>query len=237
MRLNSVLEPQHFCPWPTDGRSQLGERLEMNQLATYFTKTFFVTACLVLGCSGGSTLGCGGDSTQTVRSVESELLGIYQISRYQGSPMSCDDVMDIEPMPQRLVLYSFLSDGSPDQPFLGGAFCSDLDECRDVARRAPEPPIGYSFRSGDDSSGWTGFAIASAGVSADQCRADVQRHSLTTNGGNLSIETRTSESVFMPVEMEGDEITCRNGDAIAAWSADAPCKAIIVLEAEFEAQL
>lgn len=208
----------------------------MKHSQIYFAKAFFFTACLALGCSSGGTLGCGGDSAQTP-TVESDLLGVYQINSYQGSPTSCDQPADIEPMPQRLVLYSFLSNDEPDRPFLGGAFCSDLDECRDVARRAPEPPIGYSFRSGDDASGWIGFAIASTGVSNDQCRADVQRHSLTANSGNLNIETRTSESVFPPADMEGDTVICRNADALAAWSADAPCKAIILLEAALETGL
>jgi len=210
----------------------------MNHPVTYyFTKTFFFATCLVLGCSSGGTLGCGSSSSGGP-AVDSDLLGVYQIDTYQGNQAGCDQPTDIDPTPQRLVLYSFVSNDSPDDAFLGGIFCSEVVDCRDAARQAPEPLIGYSFRTGDDASGWTGFAIAATGAANDQCRADVQLHTLTAASGNkIDIETRTVETVFPPVAMDGSELTCRNADALAAVTGDLPCKAIIVLNATFEASL
>jgi hypothetical protein len=137
-----------------------------------------------------------------------------------------------------LVLYSFRPNDDPDEPLLGGAFCGSIDDCREVAKAAPEPTIGYSFREGSDETGWRGWGIASTGAVNDQCRAEVQLHDLTSTGADvIGIETQTFETVFPPTEMEGNEITCSNAEALASLSPDLPCQAIIVLEATHEAGL
>jgi hypothetical protein len=208
----------------------------MNHPATYFTKTFFFTTCLVLGCSSGGTVGCGNGSGGPT--VDSELLGVYQINTYQSDLEGCDQAADTDPPGPRLVLYSFVPNDDPDEAFLGGVFCNELEECRDVAKRAPEPVVGYAFRSGDDASGWLGFAISGAGGVNDQCSADVQEHTLSATSGNkIDIETQTVETVFPPAETVDNTITCRNADALVAWTPDLPCKAIFLLEATFEASL
>ncbi|MDH3622605.1 MAG: hypothetical protein OEQ49_01935 [Myxococcales bacterium] len=209
----------------------------MNHPATYVTKTFFFTACLVLGCSSGGTLGCG-SSEEAGPEVDSELTGIYQINTYQSDLEGCDQAADADPPGQRLVLYGFSPDDDPQAVFLGGVFCNELEDCRDVAKRAPEPIVGYAFRSGDDASGWVGFAVSGTGLANDQCQADVQEHALTaTSGGTIAVETQTFETVFPPIEMDGTNITCRNGDALAALTDDLPCTATFLVEATLEASL
>jgi hypothetical protein len=195
-------------------------------------------AFLMLGCSSSGVMGCG--NSDGGPTVDSELLGVYQIDRYQGSQDGCDQVTDIDPAPDRLALYSFLDD-SPDEAFLAGIFCGSVDDCREVAKAAPEPVFGYTFREGSDEAGWLGWGIASAGTVTDQCRFDVQAHALTSTGAEaIGIETKTFEAVFPPfppMPEEGMTVTCRNVDALASLNPDLPCKEIIVLEATREADL
>jgi hypothetical protein len=201
----------------------------MNHSATYFTRTFFVTTCLVLGCSGGGTLGCGSSSTPK---VDSNLIGTYEVTAYEGSEEDCTQPAPLDPSPAYLVLYSFVPNDAADEAWLGGVFCSSVEECADVAERAPEPTIGYGFRSGDDASGWVGAAISGTGQANDQCRADVQQHTLTSpSAGTIHIETRTVEVLFPPHMVEGSTATCRNRDALDALTPDLPCTAILVVDA------
>jgi hypothetical protein len=206
----------------------------MNHSTPYFTKTFFVGACLALGCSGGSTLGCGSSGSSTPQ-VDSNLIGTYQVNSYEGSETDCTQPEPISPSPSYLVLYSFVPNDRPDEAWLGGIFCASLQECADVAERAPEPTIGYAFSTGDDASGWNGVAISGTGSANDQCRADVQQHALTSpSSGTVSIETRTVEVVFEPDMVEGTSATCKNSDALAALTPDLPCTAIILVDATLD---
>jgi hypothetical protein len=117
------------------------------------------------------------------------------------------------------------------------SFCGGVKLCQAVAGEAPEPAIGYSFISGDDASGWQGWAVTGTGPEDDQCSADVQGHSLRSKEkGAIRIETKTVHTVFPPI-MEGELARCHNRDAIAAVKDDLACKSLLVLEATFEAGL
>jgi hypothetical protein len=212
----------------------------MKNNKAHLGKPICMAAFLVLGCSG-TTGGCGSSEGGHTPTVDSALLGVYDVDRYQGSQDGCDQASDLDPAPARLVLYSFLPNDNADEALLGGAFCGTVDECREVAKAAPEPTIGYTFRKGSDQAGWLGWAIASAGAAADQCRADVQAHQLTsTSAETIGIETKTFETVFKPfppMPEEGSTVTCRNADALASLNPDLPCKSILVLEGTREAGL
>jgi hypothetical protein len=207
----------------------------MQHNKTYLGQSIYMAAFLMWGCSG-SAGGCGGSASGPT--VDSELLGVYQIDRYQDSQDGCDQVSDIDGAPGYLVVYSFRPGDTPDEPLLAGTFCSSVDDCREVAKAAPEPTIGYLFREGSDETGWRGWGIASAGAMNDQCRAEVQVHELASTGADvIGIETQTFETVFPPAEIEGNDVTCSKADALASLTPDLPCQAIIVLEATREAGL
>jgi hypothetical protein len=212
----------------------------MQNNKTYLGKSIYMAAFLMLGCSGTAG-GCGSSEGGPTTTVDSELLGVYEIDRYQGSEDGCDQATDIDPAPERLVLYSFLPNDNPDEARLGGTFCGSVDDCRGVAKAAGAPTIGYSFWQGSDEAGWFGWGISSAGAANDQCRADVQALVLTsTSAEAIGIETRTVETEFPPfppMPEEGNTVTCRNADALASLNPDLPCKAIIVLEATHRAGL
>jgi hypothetical protein len=73
---------------------------------------------------------------------------------------------------------------------------------------------------------------------ADQCRVDVQAHTLTSpSARTVDIQTRTVRVIFPPAETDGTEITCRIADAIALLDDDLPCIGAFSLEATFEASL
>lgn len=200
----------------------------MTPSRTYLVSTLLLSLCLALGCGDES----GGGPT-----VDSDLVGVYAITSYQGSQVTCDQADDLEPRPQFIVLYSFVPNDDTDTALLGGLFCGSLEQCRQAAADQAEPQVGYSFSQGDDDQGWFGWAIASAGAANDQCRADVQAHVLTDEGSDtILIETQTFETVFPPA-LDGSTATCRNRDAIAALSDDLECQEIILLEAAFEANL
>lgn len=219
----------------------------MTHRSAVFTQALFVTMCLVLGCSKSGTFGCdrsdsssvgGGAKTEGVPTVDSKLPGVYRIGRYQGSQGACDQLMDIPSPPAYLVLYSFKPDKDADEVRLGGAFCDDVNHCRGLATEAAEPPIGYSFISGSDASGWQGWAISGTIPENDQCGADVQSHQLTVEpaGPAVRITTKTVRTVFPPI-VDDEVATCHNKDAIASVNDDLECKALLVLEATLKAGL
>jgi hypothetical protein len=205
----------------------------------------YMAACLMLGCTGSGVSGCG--SSGGGPTVDSQLPGVYQIDRYQvtptddasqGDPDICDQLSDSDPQPAYLVLYSFRPNDDPDEAQLGGVFCSDVDQCREAAKQAPEPVLGYSFGAGDDASGWLGWGIQGSGQMADQCRVDVQVHTLTSpSAETIDIQTRTVRTVFPPSEMDGNDVTCRIADAIASLDDNLPCVGAFSLEATFAASL
>jgi hypothetical protein len=217
----------------------------MKNKTSYLGKAIYMGAFLMLGCTSSGMSGCG--SSEGGPKVDSELLGVYQIDRYQVTPTDeasqddpdvCDQLSDSDPQPAFLVLYSFLPNDDPEEARLGGLFCADVDQCREAAREAPEPVLGYSFRVGDDASGWLGWGIQGTPPSTDQCRVDVQAHTLTSpSATTIDIQTRTLQTVFPPFEMEGNTVTCRIAEAIAALNDDPPCIGAFSLEATFEASL
>jgi hypothetical protein len=207
----------------------------MDQHITNFARTLFFGTCLALGCTSGGSLGCG--SSGGGPKVDSELLAVYQIDTYQVSEGSCDQLNDATPPAGYLALYSFVPNDQLDEARLGGIFCVSVDACREVVALAPEPAIGYSFIQGSDQAGWVGYAISSSGAANDQCRAEVQVHTLTTTGTDtILIDTRAVETTFPPM-LDGTVATCRNADAIASINAQSPCVQVFRLEATRQASL
>lgn len=211
----------------------------MNQQSTYLTKTIFMATCLTLGSTGSAVLGCGDSGGGPT--VDSQMLGVYEVSSYQGSPEGvpgCEQMSDLEGSPTHVVLYSFLPNDKPDEALLGGVFCSSVDDCRQRAKLAAEPTVGWSFIQGSDEAGWLGWGISRRGQLNDQCQFDVQAHVLTsTSGEAIRIETKTFETVFMPTELDGNTATCSTRDALDKLNENPPCQAIQVLEATRAADL
>lgn len=219
---------------------------------TSMTKHLFLlfATCCALGCSKAGKAGCGGASSteeESVREVRldeggpptgsapsaaSNLVGVYDITSYQQSEGTCDQLTDITDGPSYLVLYLFEpADGSSTR--LGGAFCEDPDRCRAVAQQGAEPPIGYSFISGDDASGWQGWAILDTGSLEGKCRAHVQSHRLRASGPNqIEVDTKTVEVFFAPTSEEGGIAKCSNRQAIGVASQNPGCKSRLVLAAQ-----
>jgi len=218
----------------------------MENKTSYLGRAISTGAFLILGCSSSGLSGC---SSEGGPKVDSELLGVYQIDRYQVTPTDeasqedpdiCDQLSDSDPQPAFLVLYSFLPNDDPEEARLGGLFCADVDQCREAAREAPEPVLGYSFTVGDDASGWLGWGIQGTPPSTDQCRVDVQAHTLTSpSAKTIDIQTRTLRTVFAPrpSDIDGNNITCRIADAIASLDDNLPCIGAFSLQATFEASL
>jgi len=213
----------------------------------YLKKAIFMVACLTFGCTGSGMAGCGSDSPADP-TVDSQLFGIYAVDSYRSSPAdpltglpipdSCDELSDAPPLGAFIVVYSFLPNDAPSHPLLAAVFCNDVTACKDIAKRAPAPTVGYSFVQGNDQSGWVGYGISRTGSSGDQCEADVQTHTLTASGQTINITTETVETVFPPRAVTpGDEATCRNGDALDALEPDLPCKARLSLDATFDSSL
>jgi hypothetical protein len=210
----------------------------MTNHAHYLSKSIFMATCLTIGCTGSGMAGCGSDDGGV--KVDSQLTGIYAIDSYRSSPLdpetgepipdSCDQLSDTARFGDFLVLYSFLPEADSDDALLAGAFCADVESCKLLAEQAPPPTLGYSFVQGNDENGWVGWGISRTGAEADQCRADVQTHVLTSSGQAINITTSTVEIVFPPT-IDGDEATCRNGDALDAITPDLPCKARLALDA------
>jgi len=211
-----------------------GEQIEMTKQKTYFGKSILMATCLTLGCTSSGALGCG--SSVESSSVDTELLGIYQVSSYQRSENGCDQITDASGGP-RLALYTIPSNETPDQALLVGQFCGSVDDCRARVRDRPTI-VNYSFFQGSDLGGWVGWAVPTeGGMVGDQCRVEVQTHTLTSPSDQaVRIDTRQVETVFMGM-VEGNEATCSIREAIASINDDSPCTALFLLEASFEARL
>jgi len=212
-----------------------------------FSKTtLFLAICLALGCSKKSeapelaeTTEVAAVETETVvkPTLESKLLGVYKVTKYEGNENACEPLTAVPQAPPYVVLYSFVPNSKPDEARLGGAFCGDPNLCRAMGQNGVEPTVGYSFISGDDEAGWQGWAIAGGSpVEDERCQADVQSHRLTPlPDGAIRVETKTIKPTFAPrSKAEG---ICYHKDAIAAVTADLPCEALLVLEASFETGL
>jgi hypothetical protein len=221
----------------------------MTHRSAFIPKALFITLCLTLGCSKIAGGGCNGNNgaspaeattsaAERPTNIDSKLLGVYAVSHYQTSREdTCEQLTNIPAPPRYVVLYGFKPKPDGDEMRLGGAFCEDVELCRAYAKQATEPPIGYSFISGDDASGWQGWAIIPADPLNDRCAADVQSHRLTSKEGKaIKVETKTVRTLFAP-SVEGGLANCQNRDAIDAVTDDLPCKALLILEATFEGAL
>lgn len=197
----------------------------------------FVMTCLALICVTGTASGCGGSEGAVVSQVDSDLLGIYLVDRFQSS-LECGELMNAEGLP-RLVLYSATLNDDPDQPVMAGQFCGSSEQCRARAD-AGVGSVNYSFFEGNDAQGWLGYGIASQGFFGAQCRVEVQVHTLTsTSDQAIKIDTKQVETIYDPAEpvAVGEDATCGIPAAIAAITEDSPCTGLFLLEATFETGL
>jgi hypothetical protein len=197
----------------------------------YLSKTFFMAACFTIGCTGSGMAGCGSDGGSDTPTVDSDLIGVYAIDSFQAStpPASCDELSDSPTNGNFVVIYSFVPNDDRENPRLGGVFCATVEDCEDVASRAPEPTLGYSFIEGNDEAGWTGYAIVRTSQNGQMCVADVQIHDLTGQGQSITIGTNTVETEF-EADIDGDQATCAVRDALNSITPDMPCKSRLLLE-------
>ena len=209
----------------------------MTNGSAYFTNIVFIATCLAVGCSSSGTLGCGSGDGASAPTVDTQLLGIYQLDQYQQSEGGCDQLVDVDPAPSRLAVYTVPSNENPDKAVLVGQLCGSVLDCR---RRVQDLPtiINYSFLEGSDATGWTGWGFPSeGGMAGDQCRVEVQTHTLTSPSSRaIRIDTRQVETVFMGM-VEGNDATCTRRAAIASVNDESPCTALFLLEATFETSL
>ncbi|MGB8330710.1 MAG: hypothetical protein WCE62_11340 [Polyangiales bacterium] len=211
----------------------------MTRQRTYFTNTIFFATCLTLGCTSGGALGCGSSgSSEEPATVDSALPGIYAITSYRASKTSCEDPPEADLPPKLLVFYPFHPNTAPDESRLGAAFCAAAVSCRNLAEFAADPGAGYSFLTGDDQTGWTGYAVPVLRPMNDECETEVQIHQLTfPSDGAIRIETQTVATTFKP-QLIDTNATCRVSEAIAAATRPGlECTQIIILDATRDADL
>ena len=212
---------------------------------TYLTMTI---ACLMFGFSGSGMAGCGSgdDMGPNAASIDSALVGVYAVTRFQASPLdpdtgapvpdSCDELSPANPPGGFLAMYGYRPEPESVDVWLAATFCGSVEECRSLAAAGTDPTLGYSFIQGSDQSGWTGYAPLRTVPAGDQCRSDIQVHSLAAAGESISIGTDTFQVDYMP-DLQGTDATCRTVDAINAVTSDLPCQARLTLEATREANL
>jgi hypothetical protein len=214
------------------------EPTKMTRRPASFTNVLLIAAWLAVGCTSSGTLGCGSGDGASASTVDTQLLGIYQLDQYQQSQGGCDQLIDVDPAPSRLAIYTVPSNDNPDKGVLVGRFCGSVLDCRSRVKEDPPSIINYSFLEGSDATGWTGWGFpGEGGMVGDQCRVEVQTHTLTSSSPQaIRIDTRQVETVFMGM-VEGNEATCTFRDAIASVSDESPCTALFLLEATFETSL
>lgn len=197
----------------------------MTQPVSYFAKLTLLATCSVL-------VACGSESGTL--QVDSNLLGIYTIDSFVRDSLGCSEPTQLDPAPERVVLYTFVANEEPDEPLLGARRCGTVEQCR-AAALAAEPPLieGYAFIQGSDADGWLGWAIAEKPVN-DQCGAEVDAHVLTGSGNTIEIETRTFDTVFPPTNPGESPAICSNRDALLSLDEDTPCVGIDIVDATFE---
>jgi len=208
----------------------------MNQPARSLSHSIFVATCVAFAFASAGSLGCGDDAGGGA-TVDSQLVGIYQISQYQLSDLGCESPLNTAPPAAYLALYSYAPPDDPEDPLLLGRFCGSVQGCRIEIRDIPELlNPGYAFSQGNDAAGWRGWAIASRSQASDQCQADVQAHVLTSTGGReVRIETKSFDTVFPPSSMDGNVIECSDEAAIFSLNDDPPCVQLFDVRASFEA--
>jgi len=216
--------------------------MKMTDRPTYFTNILFMATCLALGCTSGGNLGCGSDSSSggtTAPILDTDLLGIYGLDKYQKSEGSCDNMVDDEGAPSRIALYTVPATDNPNKAVLVGQFCGTELDCRNKVENFPQL-FSYTFLQGSDSTEWRGWGLASQGMAGDDCLVEVQTHILTSEANQaIRIDTKQVETRYDSSEPEpgSDVVTCTFRDAIAAITDDSPCTLQLLLEATFESGL
>jgi len=204
-------------------------------------KIIYITTCLAVGCTGSGSLGCGSSEGASGPTVDSDLLGIYEVAQYKRSEEGqCDQLSDVDPAPSRVVIYSAPSAENPDKAVMIGQFCDSVSDCRGRPENPP-PFTNYLFLQGSDPAGWQGWGIAKAPeVVGDQCRIEIQTHTLTSPSNQaIRIDTKqvlTEHDASEPAE-GSNEVTCSVDDAIADIDENSPCTLVYLLEATFETSL
>lgn len=199
---------------------------------TLLRRLLFVGTCLTLGCTGGGAAGCGSNGDGAAK-VDSDLLGIYQVTEYRFTENGCDGELTTTDLSGRLVLYR--ADETDEALILGG-FCGDVEGCRTRAREKP-PTVNYSFFTGSDAAGWQGWGIANQSMVGEMCQVDVQTHSLTSpSDGAIRIDTRQVETLFEG-EIVDNQAICTAREAVESVREDSPCQVIFELVAELETGL
>ncbi|MGB5812391.1 MAG: hypothetical protein WBG86_17770, partial [Polyangiales bacterium] len=85
----------------------------------FLSKAIFVATCWTIGCTGGGVAGCGSDGNGSA-DVDTELLGVYQITEYRFTENGCDAEFTTAPSVGRIVLYPA---EEIDEAVLVGGFC------------------------------------------------------------------------------------------------------------------
>jgi hypothetical protein len=210
------------------------EQTKMTRRPSSFTNILLIATWLAVGCTSSGTLGCGSGDGASAPTVDSELLGIYEVDRFQSSP-TCEQLMDVDVAP-RVVLYSASPDEKPEEAILAGRFCGSVDDCKARASATPGV-VNYSFLEGSDAQGWQGWGIASQGMVGEQCQVDVQTHLLTSSSDQtIRIDTKQAQTTY-EATIDGTEATCSLRDAIDSVGEDSPCTGLFLLEATFETSL
>jgi hypothetical protein len=149
-------------------------------------------------------------------------------------------LIDVDPAPSRLVVYSVPSDENPSGAVVGAQFCGSELDCRSKAKDFPTL-VTFSFLQGSDAAGWVGWGLPSPPeVVGDQCVAEVQTHTLTSPSNQvIRIDTRQVETEHdAPEPAEGTTtVTCTTRGAIDAIEPDSPCMKVFLVDATFEAGL
>ena len=212
----------------------------MHDRTACFRNMIFLAICLAVGCTSSGNLGCGSSSDNGgAATVDSELLGIYLVDKYQQSESGCDVLTDVDPAPSRLLVYSIPSTVGSEKGVMVGRFCGSVAECQEAAKNQSPLLVNYSFLQGSDADGWIGWGIASEGSAGDDCVVEVQSHTMTSTGEDaIRIDTRQVETRY---KAESDEEsgtgTCTIRSAIDAITPESPCTKVYLLEATFEASL
>lgn len=199
---------------------------------TFLRKALFFGTLLTFGCTGGGAAGCGSGGDGGAN-VDSDLLGVYQVTEYRFTENGCDGELTTAASAGRIVLYA--ADEDAEAVILGG-FCGDVEGCRTRAREKP-PTVNYGFFRGSDTDGWEGWAVAGRSMVGEMCRYDVQTHVLTSpSDGAIRIDTRQVETLYTGEIVDGTA-NCTDREAVANVREDSPCQTIFELVAEFETGL
>ncbi|MEM9729564.1 MAG: hypothetical protein AAF997_13325 [Myxococcota bacterium] len=189
-------------------------------------RSLFVVTCLTVGCTGSGMAGCGSSGTPEAE-VETQLLGVYEVSEYRFTEEGCDGELSDGDIPDYFVVYP--ADAIDDAVLLG-QFCFGIENCQQTAEQKP-PNVNYSFFVGNDQNGWDGWGVVSQGAVGEMCQFDIQAHEMTSPSDDvIRIDTRQVETLFeATIDTETNEATCNARDGIASIREDSPCQALFEL--------